>query len=507
MMHIAEQVRRSSFGGVLRHYVVASTRRNCDLEESSDTHRLLQESYATGYTALGDASWIPCVQFRQRLYGDNHMVSEISCAQGILRSASNARDVAEYLRDLSAPPEAVRAAIWRLGSRDLYPYGYEAYHLNVLSLFGGEWSSARIKRTAMECARRRLWEGWSCHAYIVSLKTRLAAAPSQEVPALMSSAVHCRGWQESGFDQIARNGAIVCGFHIAAFRHIFIDLILRGYTVAQPFDDNAYTGFSRSFDGMYPPLRSRVQIVNVERERSKVVLAEALAEGRLVVAYVDGNTGSDGRRGTYGRSIVHFKGYPIHVKNGLARLAAAAGVPLVPVFTAQAPDGKYDVRVDQPIEPPSGSNPDTYAEFVQNAMETLYSALERRVVAYPEQWEATGLLHQWRTPTPPSVASELASKAAVGALLATLDAGKSLRFNDGRFMRFDSRSKGVWLDTRTLSVYKPSPLGREIITALRTRQGITAEWLAGCAARLQPASHALACLAQMDARGMIAARD
>ncbi|HEX8276362.1 MAG TPA: hypothetical protein VF615_27220 [Longimicrobiaceae bacterium] len=418
-----------------------------------------------------------------------------------MRSTTDIDRVAAYMRDLGADPGAVRAAIWQLGPDDLTPYGFDAYQLNLASLFGYRWSHERTRQVAAECARRRLWEGWACHVFIRTLKQRLAATTSTgEARSIMELAIHLRGWNESGLDEFARRGGIICSFHLGAFRHTFIDLMLRGYSVAQPFDDHAFGSFSLSFDGMYAPLRERVRFVNVEREQGRSVLAEALREGRLIVAFLDGNTGTDGPRSMHGRSSIQFGGYEIRVKHGLAKLAIAHGVPLIPLFAAQEPDGHYHVSVDEPIQPPPPTaSQEKQQEFVRAAMQQLYSALETRVSRYPEQWESVARLHQWR----PECAEPREPAPRERSRAELFSDGRAVRLDERHLVRLGPAEDRYWVDVRTLRAYRPRPGAEDLIAQLQAPCGVSPRWLASRFGDAEWHDRVLSMLGELGERGAL----
>ena len=75
---------------------------------------------------------------------------------------------------------------------------------------------------------------------------------------------------------------------------------------------------------------------------------------------------------------VPFCGHHLVMPCGPARLAHATGAWILPVFAITAPDGKYDLVIEEPIDP---------AGLDEAAIQAkLAGLLESYVRRHPEQW-------------------------------------------------------------------------------------------------------------------------
>lgn len=117
------------------------------------------------------------------------------------------------------------------------------------------------------------------------------------------------------------------------------------------------------------PLTSEFSAVNVLR---------SLEEGYFVAIQGDRDYGGNGRR-------LPFLGRSVPFPSGPFRLAAAAGVPLLPVFILREKDGRYRTVVEAPLPVAAASRAER-DEAERSAMEAFVAILERTVRAHGEQW-------------------------------------------------------------------------------------------------------------------------
>lgn len=96
---------------------------------------------------------------------------------------------------------------------------------------------------------------------------------------------------------------------------------------------------------------------------------KALARNELVVLYADVEFFS-------GERTAPFFGSPVRPPHGVARLAAAARAPIIPIYPVYE-DGRDRIKVDRMLEPESG----------QEALERdLLASMERFISRYPDHW-------------------------------------------------------------------------------------------------------------------------
>src|SRR5262245_23078271 len=142
---------------------------------------------------------------------------------------------------------------------------------------------------------------------------------------------------------------------------------------------------------------AHLQFANVEESRGAIALAKHLARGGTAVATIDGNTGIDGVRGDERRATVGLLGCRARVKDGMIRMAARFGSPILPIIAPAIDGGRTCVAspLIDPGRPLTGPDAD---RFVQDALQECYDALGRALLVFPGEWSGGDLFHQWRIP-------------------------------------------------------------------------------------------------------------
>lgn len=98
--------------------------------------------------------------------------------------------------------------------------------------------------------------------------------------------------------------------------------------------------------------------------------------------------------------FVDFFGQPANTTPGLAVLSAVSRTPVVPAYMIRKENGRHELRILPPIEPPA----DRSEESIHAATQRYTKTLEDIIRAHPAQW--TWLHKRWRTkPEPTSPAA------------------------------------------------------------------------------------------------------
>jgi len=125
-------------------------------------------------------------------------------------------------------------------------------------------------------------------------------------------------------------------------------------------------------------LRSRIRSSQSHEEvllgndpMAVIDLLNRLRAGEFVGVQIDRVAGG-------GAANVPFCGHHLVMPRGPARLAHATGAWILPVFAITAADGKYDLVVEEPIDPTGLDEPAIQAK--------LAALLESYVRRHPEQW-------------------------------------------------------------------------------------------------------------------------
>jgi len=379
-----------------------------------------------------------------------------------------------FLTDYRADPAAAAAWLRDADEPALRPYQLDLAHLNLVSVFGGEWPAERVRATAVECTRQGLWGSWEHKAFLTVQRDLFSSAGPDEWPGLCARANRLRGW-EAAPAALREGPAILCSFHFGAFRFLASDLVMAGRHVTQPMGGPPYTMMASLLDGYQGPLADRFRIVSVDDDAAGLFqMARALRKGEVVVVFVDGNRGIGGCWNEAGRLPLEFLGRSVRVKSGVARLAASLGVPLVPVLVPRGDDGIGTVRFEPTLDPGGRLTGDAEKEFVARAMADMYAAFEREVRARPGQWEGSSFMHQWRVPD----SLEAEEPAAPAELDRCLEAGGRLRTDHTRVVAVSGTSTPVWTDVHTLKSFAAPEWAAEAFDRLTSERGIDRGWLA-----------------------------
>lgn len=131
--------------------------------------------------------------------------------------------------------------------------------------------------------------------------------------------------------------------------------------------------------------RERMGLRLLPRDDAMRDCLKALRRREVVALILDQNMRR--KRGIF----VDFFGQPACTTPGLAFLSAASKTPVLPVFMIRKPDGRHELCILPPIDPPA----DREEETIRAATQHYTRALEDIIRAHPEQW--TWLHKRWRT--------------------------------------------------------------------------------------------------------------
>lgn len=365
-----------------------------------------------------------------------------------------------------ATEHEVLRSLAQLTDAELMTFGLSAYQMNLLSLFGDAWSSEKIRRTAREAAINKLWLGWEYfHHYLPRLtpssKPRLKRFPLRLISQLLE-----RG-----------RGLVVATFHQGHYRYIASDLAIAGIPTCVLLDRDSL----RSFEGARkscPPgtFAAAPRAAIAEDVRSCVDLSKTLAGGGCVHAMLDGNTGLDGPRGSSHRTEVEILGCIAQVKNGLIKLAAHHGSPILPVFAHTIGDEKT-CHTGSLLDPGQRLSGADAAAFAEQAMRVLYRHFTENVLTFASEWSGCDHFHLWRKP---DVSAHMSIQEVEQRLARDLAAGSRVTINEQRIIVELSRDNDlVWTDVKTMRCYKLPSEMLELVRRLSAgEEGVDADWLA-----------------------------
>jgi KDO2-lipid IV(A) lauroyltransferase len=195
---------------------------------------------------------------------------------------------------------------------------------------------------------------------------RLPERPVEEVYALLEA---------DGIEEVAarwrasERGLIVTIPHIGNNEAVAAGLVRLGLPISGLADDS-------SFPELLELLTRQREAWGVRTIYWKNIreIFGVLRRGEILVLLIDWGYRDDG-------VPVRLFGRWTTLPTGPATLAARTGVAILPVAARRMEDGRYRLTHDELIEPTSGAPAD-----LQRTTQLIADALERAIVAAPEQW-------------------------------------------------------------------------------------------------------------------------
>lgn len=371
---------------------------------------------------------------------------------------------------------------------NFYPY----YYLNLLSLLGGSRAVEEIRSIAVESTRATLL---GVREYLQSLAKLPELARRRDGGQRIAEEqvlLGLRGWDMGQIDSLLRRGKglIFCSHHLGSFMRLPQELALRGLKVSLIIDDITYRQSHARLASIKSQLQSEravpckdgkisvtpenihlLQLLNAQEKASFISIIKTLESGECIFVYVDGNTGWDGVWGNSSKLAIDFLGFPIAVKNGIPRLAAATGAAILPLVTVKGEADSGEVIFGEPIIPPPRLSAEERDAFVLRSMQAIYRLLEDHALRFIDQWNSVCFLHRWRTPptprdmTPPTVSEK-------EAIEFHLRSGKSFRINESRIAGLPVESGSALMDTKTLKIYKAPETADDLFRHLLREEGV-----------------------------------
>jgi lauroyl/myristoyl acyltransferase len=171
-----------------------------------------------------------------------------------------------------------------------------------------------------------------------------------------------------------RRGAIVVTAHLGSFEV--------GMAALRRQDAKIHVVFRRDvfpeFESMRSRLRNKLGVIEVPVDDGWTMwmrLRDALQNDEVVV--LQGDRVMPGQKG----QRVNVLGHDMLLPTGPAKLAAATGSPIIPVFSIRMPSGKIRLCVEPAITV-SGNE----VSAVENAMQQLGRIIGKYIQQYGEQW-------------------------------------------------------------------------------------------------------------------------
>ena len=374
-----------------------------------------------------------------------------------------------------------------------YQQVYNPTYLNLLSVFREELPNEEVHSLAIKCIKTKLWDECEYYFRLSQLIDQIKFGRNKN-----ESLLRLTGWDIGLIQSLLQRGRglIISSFRFGAIRYIPIEMALLGFPVLEVVNAPGLRVMRMAFaslgdsgkeqvlccNGESAPRAENLHLlktVNAEDERCTVDLVDALKRREIIGMCIEGNTGSDGPWGDTSKTRINFLDHTILAKNGVARLAAALRVPILPVIAVRDGDASGSLFFSEPIIPPAGLKRSENEEFVSASMQSLYSRFESYVRRYPAQWEGWSALHRWRVRDEVTANERVTSKADPQQIDALLREGRTFRINQRTVAQLRTKGGVMWVDLKTLKGFRnPEWAGSEnILAVLSNTPGLDLAWV------------------------------
>lgn len=226
------------------------------------------------------------------------------------------------------------------------------------------------------------------------IQQRLSVQEQFEPAAL--DKISCEGDAPACLLYMKQKPAIVCTMHTGSYRVLNLYLLQQGISFALVAGKTVLEQEGDAFRKMYRLLSKKenteLQLIDAEESNAGLQMLRVLKTGKSLVLYLDGQTGAGTRTNENANScVVDFLNQQLYVRKGIAYLAHAAKVPIIPVACYRK--SMEDIRLlFYPLMPANDlMNRDEFAVATTQQLYTLFGEL---IAAYPEQWEGWLTIHQ-----------------------------------------------------------------------------------------------------------------
>ncbi|NCT73959.1 MAG: hypothetical protein GXC78_05470 [Chitinophagaceae bacterium] len=203
-----------------------------------------------------------------------------------------------------------------------------------------------------------------------------------------------------GADTIFENfkgGAIITTFHTGSYRIINLFLAKKKIPFTLVIGNSIIGQEGSEYISTFRNLgknnsSSHFRIIDAENVLSGLRMLRELKEGRILLLYLDGNSGAGIETASNeNRCIIDFLGQQLYVRKGIGHLAYTANVPILPIIGYRPSWDEIRLKIDDPIVPNKAISRENFSVAVT---QYLYSQASSIIREYPEQWEAWLNLHK-----------------------------------------------------------------------------------------------------------------
>jgi lauroyl/myristoyl acyltransferase len=211
--------------------------------------------------------------------------------------------------------------------------------------------------------------------------------------------VEIEGMDNEGLEYLRNNPAIICTFHMGSSRLLNHYLAKNGVNLTLVLSDFSMKANGGFFNKMYEGYKKlsgfkedRISIISVDEPNAVRKMLGELKNGRKLLIYIDGNSGSGNKNIQNENSCeIDFLEESIYARAGVAYLSYLAQVPIVEAVSYRKNWEDIVLKFNKFIEPNRNVDRETY---FQTTTEGIYKRFSEVLRQHPEQWEGWLNLHE-----------------------------------------------------------------------------------------------------------------
>ncbi len=192
---------------------------------------------------------------------------------------------------------------------------------------------------------------------------------------------------------------IYCAYHLGSYRAIIGALARVGKDFTLVVNKGVFENQQESITETVRKInelcnvKSEFEILNAEEFDTAMKMMRTLKNGKSIIAYIDGNTGTGGAFRKDEKMLkINFLGQPIFARQGVSYISFLANAPIVPVISYRNADIDIVLEFYDKIDPADWTSRKAYCK---ETTEKLYGILEEKIKEYPLQYEAWLYLHKY----------------------------------------------------------------------------------------------------------------
>jgi lauroyl/myristoyl acyltransferase len=247
--------------------------------------------------------------------------------------------------------------------------------------------------------------------------------------------------------RLKQHPRIICTFHFGSYRLINHLLANQGIPFSLVISRYVSQQQSEMFRVLFDQFKCNsssggFEIIDAEDNSSGLKILRSLKQGKSLVIYIDGNTGSGDLTINNENTLkIRFLDQNIKARKGVAALSYISKTPILPVVCVRSNDNKNTLIFGKKINPQSDILKDDY---IQSTTQEIFDFLGLYIKKYPSQWEAWLYLHKFAI---------LEIQEELFSLNSDTLNQQALKFNKNLFALFKINSKNVLLKKNNYMAY------------------------------------------------------